>query len=66
MERRVGDVLTFNGTKLKVVQGTCRECYFKDFVHQGFICTINLCSVVGECSSCFRKDEKHICFKKEK
>ena len=28
MERKIGDVFTFDGKQLKVIEGDCWDCYF--------------------------------------
>ena len=56
MERKVGDVFTFNGKQLEVIEGDCDNCYFRNLN-----CLSSECVDLGECT--FRNDGKTICFK---
>ena len=59
MERKIGDVFSFDGKRFKVTSGTCIECGFALEV-----CFLDpILSIVGKCSDKNREDGKDVCFK---
>ena len=55
MERKIGDVFTFDGKQLKVIEGDCWDYYFL-----GRLCfEDNILYIRGVCSD----DRKDICYK---
>lgn len=60
MERKIGDIFTFNGKYLVVIEGFCEDCYF----HNKSCCTEHsVMDIIGECYADFRNDNKGVCFK---
>lgn len=60
MERKIGDVFTFNGKQLEVIEGCCKDCYFLT----NFYCfKSSVINIIGECYASKRKDNNDICFK---
>ena len=58
MERKIGDVVTFDGKQLEVIEGYCEDCYFL-----GTLCfEDNVFDIRGECYSEDRKDNEEVCF----
>lgn len=57
MERKIGDVFTFDGKQLKVIEGDCWDCYFLGRLYF----EDNIVYIRGLCSD-DRKD-KDICYK---
>lgn len=58
MERKIGDIFTFEGKQFKVIEGFCADCDLLNF------CDINyLKDIIGECYADFRNDNKGVCFK---
>ena len=58
MERKIGDVFTFDGKQFKVIEeADCDECYFQNLncVSSEYV------DLLGECT--FRDDDKVVCFK---
>ena len=59
MERKIGDVFTFDGKQVEVIEGNCWDCYFL-----GKLCFETYVGIRGVCSSDDRKDkDKEICYK---
>ena len=56
MERKIGDVFTFDGKQLEVIEGDCDDCYFRNLN-----CLSSECVDLGKCT--FRNDDKTIYFK---
>ena len=57
MERKIGDVFTFDGKQLEVIEGDCWDCYFL-----GRLCfEDNILYIRGVCSD-DRKDNEEVCF----
>lgn len=62
MERKIGDVFTFDGKQLEVIEGYCESCYFL-----GTLCfEDHVLDIRGECYSEDRKDNEEVCFIKLK
>jgi hypothetical protein len=62
MERKIGEVFTFDGKQLEVIEGYCEGCYFLDT-----LCfEDHVFDIRGECSSEDRKDNEEVCFIKLK
>ena len=66
MERKIGEMFSYNGTKLEVVEqsneteNVCDGCYFKsNFM---FLCYKNN-EITGECCDIRRTDKKDVIFK---
>lgn len=57
MERRIGEIFTFNGKKFEVVEGDCEQCEFA-----GEQCAGVEYDDVGECSENKRHDKTNVCF----
>lgn len=61
MERKLGEVFTYNGKTYKVVKSNmCRDCAFKDR-----ICNI-IKLYIGPCTSSIRSDKTNVAFKEVK
>ena len=59
MERQVGEIFDYNGTKIEVVEGdSCDECVFR----KG--CFNLMASILGYCGGVLRSDGKYVYFKK--
>ena len=57
MERKIGDVFTFDGKQFKVIEGFCADCDLFDF------CNIDsLRDIIGECYADFRNNNKGCLF----
>ncbi len=57
MERKIGDVFTFDGKQLEVIEGDCWDCYFS-----GRLCfEDNILYISGLCSD--DRMDKDICYK---
>lgn len=59
MERQIGEIFDYNGTKLEVVEGeSCDECVFRKgcFNMKAFI--------LGYCGGALRSDGKYVYFKR--
>ena len=61
MERKIGDVFTFDGKQLEVLEGRagCIECYFFNKA----CVSIRIKDIRGECCLRYRKDKKDVYFK---
>ena len=60
MERKIGDVFTFDGKKLEVIEGDCWNCYFfGKLCFETYVDIRGICRVRGICSD----DRKDICYK---
>ena len=59
MERKVGDVFTFDGKQLKVIVGYCEDCYLLTK-----LCCFksSVIDIIGECYAFKRKDNNDVCF----
>ena len=57
-ERKLGEIITFDGKQFQVVEGDCEDCYFNDKD-----CTSSHYDDLGICESLLRKDECEICYK---
>ena len=58
MERKIGEVFTFDGKQLEVIDGYCEGCYFL-----GTLCfEDHVLDIRGECYSEDRKDNEEVCF----
>ena len=60
----IGDIIKFNGIKLKIIEakpGSCENCYFNNKSHS---CAKN--SIPDICSYSLRTDHKNIIFKQIK
>lgn len=58
MTRPIGEVFSYNGTKLKVVERlSCDECYFANSEY----CAKSL-HMAGYCGAYYRDDYKKVCF----
>ena len=57
MERKIGEVFTFDGNQIEVIEGYCEGCYFQNLncVSSEYV------DLLGECT--FRDDDKVVCFK---
>ena len=60
MERKIGDIFTFEGKQLEVIKGDCWDCYFLTE-----LCCFksSVIDIIGECSEVNRKDNEDVCFK---
>jgi len=62
MERKIGEVFTDEGNKIRVVKdGLCNECFYD--TGDGIICIKEL-EVVGYCTKTMRDDKEGVIFKK--
>ena len=60
MERKIGDVFTFDGKQLVVIEGFCEDCYF----HNRSCCAEHyVMDIIGECYASYRRDYEDVCFK---
>ena len=59
MERKIGDVFTFDGKPLEVVEGDCEDCYF---LIKSCCFKSSVINIIGECYASNRKDNEDICF----
>lgn len=60
MERKIGDVFTFDGKQLKVIEGDCWNCYFfGKLCFETYVDIRGVCRIKGVCSD----DRKDICYK---
>ena len=61
MERKVGEVLTYDGVRLKVVEGrnplSCAGCYIYD---EGYDCDVTALEALGVCADHDREDWKNV------
>ena len=58
MERKIGEVFTFDGNQIEVIEGYCEGCYFL-----GTLCfEDHVFDIRGECYSEDRKDNEEVCF----
>lgn len=60
MERKIGDVIEYDGQKFQIMEGRCKKCYFKDFSAE--YCE-KLFYIHGSCVSIGRSDYTNICYK---
>ena len=58
MERKIGDVFTFDGKQFKVIEGFCSDCDLSGFCSIDFLRDIR-----GKCVKRYRIDNKEVCFK---
>ena len=59
MERKIGDVFTFDGEQVEVIEGNCWDCYFL-----GKLCfDDNILYIRGVCSDDRKDKDKDICYK---
>lgn len=59
MERKIGDVFTFNGKQLEVIEGDCDDCYF---LYRACCFKSSVRYEIGECYASLRRDNEDICF----
>lgn len=60
MERKIGDVFTFDGKQLEVIEGDCWNCYFfGKLCFETYVDIRGVCRIKGVCSD----DRKDICYK---
>ena len=63
-ERKVGEVFTYDGVRLKVVEGrnplSCAGCYLYD---EGYDCDVTALEALGFCADHDREDEKNVLFR---
>ena len=59
MERKIGDVFTFDGKSLEVVEGDCEDCYF---LTKSCCFKSSVIDIIGECYASNRKDNEDVCF----
>ena len=62
MERKIGDVFTFNGKQLEVIEGDCEDCYF---LNRACCFKSSVKDIIGECYASLRRDCEDVCFKVE-
>ena len=59
MERQIGEIFDYNGTKIEVVEGeSCDECVFRNG------CLYMKAFILGYCGGAIRSDGKYVYFKK--
>ena len=60
MERKIGDIFTFDGKQLEVIEGDCWNCYFF-----GKLCFETYVDIRGVCriKGVYSDDRKDICYK---
>lgn len=65
MERKIGEVFTFRGKRLKVVRKKigCKSCFFQKKNDKDSCDWENVREVIGHCTPCFRDDYKDVIFK---
>ena len=64
MERKIGDVFTFDGKQLEVIEGNCWDCYFFGRLCFADVDTRGIYRVVrGICSDDRKDKDKEICYK---
>lgn len=63
-EYKIGDVVEYNGIRLKVAEGDCERCYFYQ-TGKCDECTMRMCRIVGPCDAWDRKDRKYVAYVKE-
>ena len=59
MERKIGDVFTFDGKQLEVIEGICIDCYF----YNKLCFERSIRDIRGKCCLRYRKDKKDVYFK---
>ena len=59
MERKIGDIFTFDGKQLVVIEGDCEDCYF---LTKSYCFKSSVIDIIGECDASNRKDNEDICF----
>ena len=60
MERKIGDIFTFDGKQLEVIEGDCWNCYFfGKLCFETYVDIRGVCRIKGVCSD----DRKDICYK---
>ena len=59
MERKIGDVFTFDGKLLEVVEGDCEDCYL---LTKSCCFKSSVIDIIGECYASNRKDNEDVCF----
>lgn len=64
MERKIGDVVTFDGKQLEVIEGNCWDCYFfGKLCFETYVDIRGVCRVRGICSDDRKDKDKEICYK---
>ena len=61
MERKIGDVFTFDGKQLEVIKGDCWDCYFFGKLCFADVDIRGVCRIKGVCSD--DRMDKDICYK---
>ena len=59
MKRKVGDVFTFNGKQLVVIEGFCENCHFNN---KSCCAKHSVMDIIGECYASYRRDYKDVYF----
>ena len=66
MERQIGEIFDYNGTKLEVVENEdnhCEGCYF----YRWIICRFDgIIDITGNCAPTYRNDKMNVIFKEVK
>lgn len=57
MERKICDIIEYDGNKLKVIEGTCEDCCFNDKPNEFYYA---LFYMLGSCTLMFRKKLKNL------
>lgn len=64
MERKIGDVFTFDGKQLEVIEGDCWDCYFfGKLCFETYVDIRGVCRIKGVCSDDRKDTDKEICYK---
>lgn len=64
MERKIGDVFTFDGKQLEVIEGDCWDCYFLGrLCFETYVDIRGVCRIKGVCSDDRKDKDKEICYK---
>lgn len=59
MERKIGEVFTFDGKQLEVIEGDCEDCYF---LCRSCCFKSSVKDIIGECYASLRRDNEDVCF----
>ena len=53
MERKIGDVIEYDGQKFQIMKGDCEKCYF---INDSFLQCCEVIEGLGSCYSAERED----------
>ena len=56
MERKIGDIIEYDGQKFQIMKGDCEKCYF---INDSFL---QCCEVIEDLGSCYSAERKDAIF----